>query len=320
MTTAVLLTGATGFVGRSLAASLSRHRNTVIAAMRRRSADLPENVRQIVSGDLAEEFDWTPALKGVDVVVHLAARVHVMRDLAADPLSEFRRTNVDATLDLARHAARCGVRRFIFISSIGVNGAGNIGEPYSEASAPCPHSPYAQSKYEAEQALRKLCADTTMEFVIIRPPLVYGPDAPGNFRMMLNYIDKGIPLPLGSINNRRSMVFLDNLVDLIRVCLTHPAAANQEFLAADAKSVSTPGMIKALATGMGKRARLFGFPVSVLRLGAGLAGRQNMYQQLCGSLEVDISKAGKMLGWIPPISIYDGLRLSAEGYLDEKSF
>lgn len=314
----ILVTGATGFIGRVLTADLLLQGHRVVAAVRRTGAPLAPAIRQVVTGDMANDNDWSIALDGVDTVVHLAARVHVMNDQASDKLAAFRRMNVDATLHLAKQAACVGVRRFVFISSIGVNGAESVGGPFSEASAPQPHSPYAVSKHEAELALAALCAGVAMELVVLRPPLVYGAGAPGNFATLIKLVSKGVPFPLASVDNRRSMIFVDNLVHFIGVCISDPRAANQTFLVADAEPVSVAELIRALSSGLGRRARLFACPVRLLAVLAKLARKEPTYQQLCGSLEIDASKAHRLLGWTPPVRVQDGLHRSAHATLAKK--
>lgn len=306
----ILVTGANGFVGSALCEALLKKEKHVIQTVRTKSRE-----NECAIGDLSASTDWSSALAGCNTVIHLAARVHVMNDKSTDPLAAFRAVNVDATVNLARQAAQSGVKRFIFISSIGVNGAETFSEPFSELSEPQPHSDYALSKFEAGKGLRDICSQFGMEFVIIKPPLVYGAHAPGNFRSLLKFVHKGLPLPLSLINNQRSMVYLENLVDFIQLCVVSPKAANQVFLVADGTDVSTPELIRLLGQGMGKPDRLFPLPVRVLELGASLLGRQSMYQQLCGSLQVDITKAQTLLGWVPPVSVYEGLRRAAQGFL-----
>jgi len=230
-----------------------------------------------------------------------------MKDEVADPLAEYRRVNVDGALNLARQAATAGVKRFIFISSIGVNGNINT-RPFTEGDTPNPAELYAQSKWEAEQGLWEIQRETGMELVIIRPPLVYGPNAPGNFGSLMRWVEKGVPLPLGAIHNQRSLVALDNLVDLIIACIDHPAAANQVFLAGDGQDLSTTELLRGVARAMGKSSRLIPVPSSLLMLGATLLGKKAVAQRLLGSLRVDISKARNVLGWEPPISVEEGLR------------
>jgi nucleoside-diphosphate-sugar epimerase len=252
-------------------------------------------------------------LTGCETVVHLAARVHVMADTAADPLEEFRRVNVQGTLNLARQAAVAGVRRFVFVSSIGVNCAETYRRPFTAHDEVAPHSPYAVSKYEAELGLQALAAETGMEVVIIRPPLVYGPGAPGNFGSLLRWLKRGVPLPLGAIHNQRSLVALDNLVDLIITCLTHPAAANQTFLVSDGEDVTTTELLRRMGQALGRPAHLIPVPVSWLKLAAKLVGKPDVAQRLCGSLQVDIEKTRRLLDWTPPISLDEGLKKAAEG-------
>lgn len=314
----ILVTGATGFIGRALTANLLQQGHQVVAAVRHAGAPLDPTLRQAVTGDLAGDTDWSGALRGVDTVVHLAARVHVMNDQATDKLAAFRRMNVDATLQLATQAARSGVRRFVFISSIGVNGAESVAAPFSELSVAQPHSPYAVSKHEAELALARLCDSAAMELVVLRPPLVYGAGAPGNFATLIKLVGKGVPFPLASVNNRRSMIYIDNLVDLIGLCIRDPRAANQTFLVADDEAMSVPELISALSAGLGRRARLFACPVGLLALLAKLARREQTYQQLCGSLEIDASKARRVLGWRAPVRARDGLRHAAQATLAVK--
>lgn len=308
------MTGANGFVGKSLCVELHRQGQTVRAVTR--SANLQvENIETLSVCSIDGETDWTAALPGVNVVIHLAARVHVMKDTAIDALAEFRRVNVEGTLNLARQAVDAGVQRFLFISSIKVNGEGTfLGQPYTAEDQPAPVDPYGISKREAEDALRKLASETGMEVVVIRPPLIYGPGVKANFQSMMHWLDKGIPLPLGAIHNQRSLVALDNLVDLIVTCIHHPAAANQIFLAGDGEDLSTPELLKRMAAALGKKARLMPVPALLLEWGARLFGKQAMARRLCGSLQVDISKARDRLDWMPPVSIDEELRKTAQHY------
>ena len=312
----VLLTGATGFVGGALARRLSVYgQYSLVLACRRQVMAPPRWIKSMVVGDIGQETDWSAALSRVDVVVHLAARAHVFKDLASNPLAEFRKINTEGTLALARQAAEVGVRRFVFISSIGVNGNQST-QPFNEHDPPRPVEPYAISKYEAEQGLSKIAEETAMEIVIIRPPLVYGPNAPGNFGRLLRWVDHGIPLPLGAIHNKRSLVALDNLVDLIITCLDHLAAANQTFLVSDGEDLSTTELLRRMGLALGCPARLIPMPASLLEAGAAFLGRREMAQRLCGSLQVDISKTRTLLGWNPPISVDEGLRRTARKFFD----
>ena len=305
----VLVTGATGFVGSAICRAL--HDKCSVRGVARHSANaaLLESV-QLVPGELSADFDWSAALAGIERVVHCAARVHVMNEASFDPLAEFRRVNVAGTMQLASQAAAAGVKRFIFLSSIKVNGEQTqIGWPFTADQAPNPGDPYGVSKMEAEEGLRTLGRETGMEVVIIRPPLIYGPGVKANFLTMMRVLSRGIPLPLGAvIENKRSLVALDNLVDLVVTCLEHPAAANQTFLVSDGESLSTAALLKRMAVALGRPARLIPVPVSWLRFGARLLGKPGVAQRLCDSLEIDIRKTQELLGWVPPISVNEGLR------------
>lgn len=307
----VLVSGANGFVGKPLCTELLRQGQSVRTAVRFTNA-LNDKFATVPVGSIDGETSWTDALQGVDVVIHLAARVHVMQDAAVEPLAEFRRVNVDGTLNLARQAAEAGVQRFIFISSVKVNGEGTLlGRPYTAEDQPAPVDPYGISKREAEDALRQLADEAGMDVVIIRPPLVYGPGVKANFYSMMHWLAKGVPLPLAAIHNKRSLVALDNLIDLIVVCINHPAAANQTFLAGDGEDMSTTELLQRMGKALGKPAKLFPMPISVLKAGAILLGKRDMAQRLCGSLQVDISKARDLLGWQPPLSVDDALKKAA---------
>ncbi|MCQ4251918.1 SDR family oxidoreductase [Pseudomonas stutzeri] len=301
----ILLTGATGFVGSHLAKISQLNNGIELTGVVRRKSALP--ISQIVVGDLHAETDWSPALVGKEVVIHAAARAHIMQDEATDPLAEYRRVNVEGTLRLARQAAALGIKRFVFISSIGVHGNSNS-RPFAAYDQPAPAEPYAQSKWEAEQGLTQLAAETGMEVVVIRPPLVYGPGAPGNFGSLVRWIEKGIPLPLGAVHNKRSLVGIDNLVDLIIRCIDHPAAANRTFLAGDGEDFSTTQLLRGVGKAMGKPARLIPVPAGVLQFGATLLGKKAMAQRLLGSLQVDISKTCELLDWKPPYTVEEGLK------------
>lgn len=304
----VLVTGATGFVGRRLTTACSLLPKVMVTAAVRKHARLPESVHQVRLAGMDAQADWGEALRGVDVVVHLAARVHLMNEGASDPLGEFRRVNVAGTLNLARQAAGAGVRRFVFISSIKVNGEWTEpGLAFKACDRPAPLDPYGISKAEAEEGLWELAAETGMEVVIIRPPVVYGPGVKGNFINMVRLVDKGLPLPLGAVRNKRSLVALDNLVDLIITCIDHPAAANQVFLVGDGKDLSTTELLRGVGQAMGKPARLIPVPVSMLMFGASLLGKKALAQRLLGSLQVDISKTRNLLDWEPPLSVEEGL-------------
>ncbi|SDY00901.1 Nucleoside-diphosphate-sugar epimerase [Pseudomonas kuykendallii] len=290
-----------------------------VAVVRDSSVGLPTHAAIFRVGEIGADTDWRGALERIDAVVHCAARVHVMRDTSSDPLAEFRQVNVNGTLNLAEQAARAGVRRFIFISSVKVNGEGTeSGKPYLADSPPAPLDPYGISKMEAEQGLRALASETGMEVVIIRPVLVYGPGVKANFRSMMSWLSKGVPLPLGAIHNSRSLVALDNLVDLIVTCIDHPNAANQTFLVSDAEDLSTTELLQRMGRALGKPARLLPVPAPLLRAGATLLGKGAVAQRLCGSLQVDISKTRELLGWTPPVSVHEALRRTAEHYLAQR--
>lgn len=329
----VLVTGANGFVGRALmerlvseVSSTSRFffltgekcSSSVRATIRQKCVFFPDDVEQVIVGSLDADIKWQVALEGVDIIVHAAARVHVLSDSASDPLAEFRRVNVAGTLNLAHQAANTGVKRFVFLSSIKVNGESTeIGKPFCAVDIPGPQGPYGISKLEAEQGLTEIAAQTGMEVVIIRPPLVYGPGVKANFLRMMRCLHRGIPLPLGAIHNKRSLVALDNLVDLIITGIFHPASANQVFLAGDGEDMSTTELLRRIGDALGRPARLLPLPTSLLVVGAALLGRRDMAQRLCGSLQVDITKAKALLGWSPPITVDEGLRRTAQSFLDE---
>lgn len=306
--TKIMLTGASGFVGSRLLFELKNSARFETVGLCRR---LPQGANKPTSyavGDL-EQADLSDLIRGTDVLIHAAARAHIMTDEMADPLAEYRRVNVDGTLNLARQTVAAGVKRFVFISSIKVNGEATVrGKAFYADGVPAPEDAYGQSKLEAEQGLMKLAAETGIEVVIIRPPLVYGPGVKGNFASMIKLVEKGLPLPLGAINNKRSLVGIDNLVDLVIRCIDHPAAANQVFLAGDGEDLSTTELLRGVGKAMGKSARLIPVPVGVLQFGATLLGKQTMAQRLLGSLQVDISKTCQLLDWKPPYTVEEGLR------------
>lgn len=314
--TTILVTGANGFVGHALCAELVRRGVKVRGAVRSLAHLLDPIGEPVEIGDINAATDWSGMFAGIDAVIHLAARVHLMHDDAVDPLAEFRKVNVEGTLNLAKQAAKAGVRRFIFISSIKVNGESTqSGKPYTADDRPAPVDPYAISKHEAEVALRQIADETGMEVVIIRPSLVYGPGVKANFLNMMHWLNKGIPLPLGAVNNKRSLVALDNLLDLIMTCIDHPSAANQTFLVSDGEDISTTELLERMATALGKPARLLPVPMDLLQLGATLLGKRAFYQRLCGSLQVDMGKTRDLLDWAPPVSVDEALQKTAEEFL-----
>ncbi|WP_339431155.1 MULTISPECIES: UDP-glucose 4-epimerase family protein [unclassified Pseudomonas] len=310
----VWITGASGFVGEALVLRLLLGRKFApVAAVR--SATRLLGLCPVARFELGTNSALQ--LAGVQIVVHAAARVHVMRETAQDALAEFRRVNVDGTLQLARSAAQVGVKRFVFISSIKVNGESTpFGRPFTAHDVPAPQDPYGISKHEAEQALRLLGSETGMEIVIIRPPLVYGPGVKANFLSLLKWLEKGVVLPLGAIRNQRSMVAIGNLVDLIETCLEHPAAAGQTFLVSDGDDLSTPRLLRRLASALGKKARLLPVPSKLLLICAAVAGKRAVAQRVCESLQVDISKNREVLGWVPPIDVDTAMRRTAGHFLD----
>ncbi|MGH8436288.1 MAG: UDP-glucose 4-epimerase family protein [Pseudomonas sp.] len=315
-----LLTGCTGFVGRPLLARLSTDGFSLVACSRTSISELPASTTNALISTIDGVTDWQAALAGVEWVIHSAARVHVMNDQSADPLAEFRKVNVEGTLNLAHQAAAAGVKRFIFISSIKVNGEGTpVGSPYIADAQPAPADPYGISKMEAEQGLRGIAAETGMEVVIIRPPLVYGPGVKANFFSMMCWLKKGVPLPLGAIHSRRSLVALDNLMDLIVTCIDHPAAANQTFLVSDGEDLSTSQLLRRMGQALGRPARLLPVPAWMLESAAALLGKKAIAQRLCGSLQVDIGKTRELLGWSPPVSVDEALRKTAEHFLQHRA-
>lgn len=317
----VLLTGGSGFIGRSIIDKIVTDRNndSIILALRKEDPSL-FGLSSIVTGDLGNNFDWKPVAKGCDVIIHCSARVHVMQDTKNDPLEEYRKSNVDGTLRLAKQAALAGVKRFIFLSSIKVNGEETfLNHCYQPDDQPLPQDPYGISKWEAEQGLKKISEETNMEVVIIRPPLVYGPGVKANFLNMMTLIYKGIPLPFGAINNQRSLVFIDNLVDLIMVCLDHPCAANQTFLVSDGNDLSTTELFKKIAVELDVKQKIFPVPMKLLKFGANAVGKKSIAQRLCGSLCVDITKTRELLNWQPPISLDKAISETTKDFLIRKS-
>lgn len=312
----VLVTGASGFVGMAVVGRLATHSDfTPRAVVRSENQHLPSAVATVQISGLTSDVDWSASLQGVEVVVHAAARVHVMQDTSADPLIEFRRVNVDGTLNLARQAATAGVKRFVFISSIKVNGEGApLEKPCRAEDSPAPVDPYGVSKLEAEQGLRQLAKETGLEVVIIRPPLIYGPGVKANFLRLMKGVERGIPLPLASINNCRSLVYLGNLVDAIVVALKHPKAADQTYLVCDGEDVSTPELVRRIAAAFGTSARLIPFPLGLMRLAGMMTGKTAAVDRLLGSLVVDSGKIRRELGWQAPFNMQEGLKATAQWY------
>lgn len=311
----VLVTGANGFVGAVVCARLHADGWPVTGAYRGGAA-LGSPWPMVAVGTVDGHTDWMPALRGAQVVVHLAGRAHVMRDVVVDALVEYRRVNVEGTVNLARQAARSGIRRLIFVSSIKVNGEQtrpNV--PFTSADLPAPQDAYALSKWEAEQALLALSAQTGLEVVVVRPPLVYGPGVRGNFLALMRLLASGLPLPLGAVDNRRSLVALDNLVDLLVTLIAHPQAANRTLLVSDGEDLSTAELLRRIGRTLGKSARLLPVPVPVLRCAAGLLGWSERIGRLVDSLQVDLAQTRSLLGWSPPISPDQALRCTAFEFL-----
>ncbi|MDD1151329.1 SDR family oxidoreductase [Pseudomonas idahonensis] len=317
----ILLTGASGFVGGAVHECLSKiSTQKLTLAIRKPMQGLISSTITAQIDQIDGFTDWTQALLDCDVVIHAAARVHVMHDSSLDPLAEFRKVNVDGTLNLAQQAAQKGVRRFIFISSIKVNGEEtSLDEPYTADVEPAPVDPYGISKMEAEKGLVTIASQTGMEVVIIRPTLVYGPGVKANFLSMMQWLYKGIPLPFGAIYNRRSLVALGNLVDLIVTCIDHPKAANQTFLVSDGDDLSTTVLLEKMGAALGRTARLLPVPSGVLKFGAAMLGKKSLSQRLCGSLQVDIEKNRELLGWSPPITVDVAIGLTAKHFIDSHS-
>ena len=303
----ILLTGATGFVGRALVPRLLAERRTVRASVRRSSAALPADVEAVPVDDVGPDTDWRAALVGVDAVVHLAARSHVRRDSSADAHALYRATNSLGALRLAEAAAAAGVRRLVFLSSVRVHGERSAGAPFDESSPLAAQDPYGQSKADAERGLAALAGAGRLDPVILRPPLVYGPEARGNFARLARLVARGVPLPLGAVRNRRSLIYVGNLVDAIVCALDHPAAAGETFMVSDGEDVSTPELVHRIARALGKPARLLPVPPALLRLGGALMGRADDVARLLDDLVVDSSKIRAVLGWSPVFTLNEGL-------------
>lgn len=315
----ILVTGANGWVGHAVCVHLSAAQKQVMAVARNiKSLSFSEQYKLYLC---REEADFTqistvePLLSSVDVVVHCAARVHQLNDAASDPLEAYRHINCAATLALAQAAVAAGVRRFVFLSSVKVNGELTLRHQAFRAQDAAPQDPYGTSKWEAEQGLKAIAAKTGMEVVIIRPPLVYGPGVKANFHTMMRWLHTGIPLPLGAINNQRSLVALPNLVDFISLCVTHPKAANQTFMVSDQQDVSTTQLLRDLGAALHRPARLWPVRQSWLALSLQAIGKGGIAQRLCGDLTVDSSPATRLLGWTPPVRLQQGLQLTAHHFL-----
>lgn len=315
----ILITGANGFVGRALCREAAR-RGLQSRGATRLSEQLPDGTEPAVVGSIDDKTNWQTALQDVGVIIHLAARVHVMQDDAADPLAEFSRVNVAGTERLARAAADNGIKRLVYVSSIKVNGEETTeGHRYSELDQPSPQDPYGISKWEAEQALHRVANETGLEVVILRPPLVYGGGVKGNFALMLKALANGMPLPLASVTNSRSLLYVGNLVDALLTCAEHPAAKGQTYLICDGEDISTPALLRQLGKAVGRPAHLLPFPETLLKLGGRLLGKSGQVNRLLGSLQVDSSKICRELGWQPPYTVQQGLQATAEWFLSDSA-
>lgn len=314
-----LITGANGFVGKPLCAELLRQKHSVRAAVRTTNITIGE-AEVVAAGAIDGMTDWGDALHGMDVVIHLAARLTVMKDTAADPLVEFLKVNLHGTANLAQQASRAGVKRFVYVSSIKVNGnkTGAM-EPFTELAESSPQDPYGISKWQAEQSLQRIAQETGLEIVIVRPPLVYGPGVKGNFISLLTAIENGMPLPLAGANHARSLVYIGNLVDALIACATHPAAAGQTYLLRDGEDVSTALLVEKIAASLGRKSCSFYVPPGLLRAAAAVLGRSEQIDRLFGSLRVNDAKIRNQLGWIPPYTLEQGLRATADWYLNQAS-
>ncbi|CDU10798.1 UDP-glucose 4-epimerase [Vibrio coralliirubri] len=309
----MLVTGSTGFVG-SRIVELAKERDWAVIPVVRKQIEPLTNSLVIPSIDAST--DWSGAFEGVDCVVHCAARVHQMNETEQDALIAYRDINTLGTLNLAKQAAEAGVKRFVFVSSIKVNG--ELSEPnlpFEPNLKNTPQDPYGLSKYEAEVDLAKLSKETGLEVVIIRPPLVYGPGVKANLLSMMRLIDKGIPLPFGAIKNQRSLVYLDNLSNLILTCCEHPSAPGYTFLASDDQDVSTTQLMQTIAHAMGKSPRLIPIPMSWIQAGSSVLNKQHIAQRICGNLQVEIGLTKDILGWKPPVSFEQGIKITVEAYL-----
>ena len=305
--TTVLVTGANGFVGSALMHQLILQKYQVRAA--ERTLQNRNDILSIAVGEINSETNWDAALEGVDVVVHLASRVHVMRDVAKNPLDEYRKVNVEGTRNLAESTAKAGVKRFVYVSSVKANGE-EFNQAYTELDKPNPQDDYGISKWQAEQTLHEISAKTGLGVVIIRPPLVYGAGVKGNFAQMIKVLVKGLPLPFASVQNLRSFIYVENLVDALILCAQHPAAVGQTYFVSDGEDVSTPDLLRKLSSALGKPAKLLPCSPVCMQLAGRIIGKSDQVNRLLGSLQVDTSKIRRELGWQPPFSLDEGLRLS----------
>jgi nucleoside-diphosphate-sugar epimerase len=312
----LLVTGGTGFIGKQLCQVLSERGDDVIAVARGQ-VNAKNNIAMI-NKELTKDTDWQDALKDVDVVLHLAGRAHVMKDVVDDPYQAYADINIDATKHLAEQAALSGVKRLIFLSTVKVNGERTDITAFNEAEIPSPEDDYAITKYEAEKALNKIAQETKMEVVIIRPPLVYGKGVKANFKNLIKLAQLNIPLPFGKVDNKRSLVFIENLIDFILLCVQHPSAANQTFLISDDEDVSTAQLLRYIKLANCKKSMLLPIPQSCLNFLFRLIGKPLLTDRLCGNLQVDITKAKTLLNWKPPYSVKEGITKTVSNYNEDK--
>jgi len=313
----VLVTGSTGLVGSALCAGLVARGFHVVGTARSRPSVRIPGVDYRVVGELGSTTNWQDAVAGAKVVVHCAARVHIIHETLSDPLAAFRVVNVLGTEHLALQASAAGVQRLVYVSSIKVNGEETRDRPFTEQDRPQPSDAYAISKWEAERALHGIASRTGLEIVVVRPPLVYGPGVKGNFLSLMRLVHRGVPLPLGRCHNRRSLLGLGNFVDFLATCIDHPASSGETFVLSDGKDFSTPELIRHLAVAMGRPARLLPIPPALVQLATSVLGKPGIYQRLCGSLQVDPSHARRLLGWIPPQTTDAGLTATAQAFLKQ---
>jgi len=312
----VLVTGSSGFIGGAILAKLvDMERYQLRTAGRSKPKNTSRDIDHVVIQDFSSDAKLADAVKDVDVIIHAAARVHVLQESSTDPLTEYRAVNLKGSMNLAQLGVEAGVRRLIFISSIKVNGESTEpGKPYTADDVPAPVDPYGVSKYEAELGLMHIAEKSGLEVVIIRPVIVYGPGVKANFLSMMNWLSKGIPLPFGSVPNKRSFLAVENLVDLIATCIDHPGAANQTFLVSDGEDLSTTELLRRMALALGKPSRLLPVPSGLLKTGARLLGKSDIAQRILGSLQVDISKTKKALGSVPPVGVDEAMRNTVQDF------
>lgn len=306
----ILVTGASGFVGRVLIKALNSRDFNVVGVGRKQIESVANTF--FVVPDFSKHDVWKGPLQGCDVVIHLAARVHIMQDHVVDPLKAFLATNLQATTNLAKQAAQAGVKRFVYVSSVKVNGEMTGNRAFTDLNEVNPQDPYSVSKWEAEKALHQISERTGLEVVIVRPPLVYGSGVKGNFAQMISVIAQGVPLPLAAVNNLRSLIYVENLVDALILCANHPGAVGQTYLVSDGEDISTPDLLRKLGNAMGRPARLFFCPLALLKLAGRLVGKIDQIDRLTGSLQVDSSKIRRELAWQPPFTLDDGLQATAK--------